>query len=229
MLSFLLMKIIRTLRPPPSHANQLAAPGADPARVNRLLTLTLTQTLLLLAFPSNPPLLRLSNQQVIQKGNSTKFLAGSGPTVPEKCPETGAGFLMGGPIWAEALHDFEWIKQLREGLERDKACYAQYDKLRGMLLNVSEELPDVPLYFNAHDVCKTVKCTPFKTELLRSAILNAGEACWQAAMACTPAIHQTINDTLTFRPTPQYQFYGRASFYSHPAADLSIITAQLNS
>jgi len=43
------------------------------------------------------------------------------------------------------------------------------------LTAVSEELVDVPLYFSLHDVCKTVKCTPPKADVLRSALINAGE------------------------------------------------------
>ena len=34
----------------------------------------------------------------------------------------------------------------------------------------------MPLYFSLHDVCKTVKCTPPKADVLRSALINAGES-----------------------------------------------------
>ena len=30
--------------------------------------------------------------------------------MPEKCPETGSGFLMGGPFWAEPLHDLDFVR-----------------------------------------------------------------------------------------------------------------------
>jgi tRNA G26 N,N-dimethylase Trm1 len=43
------------------------------------------------------------------KGNSVKFQPGAGPSVPQKCPHTGSGFLMGGPFWVEPLHDPAWI------------------------------------------------------------------------------------------------------------------------
>ena len=70
-------------------------------------------------------------------------------------------------------------------LERDKGRYAQADRLKGLLTGVSEELPDAPLYFNHHDLCRTVKCNPFKAEVLRSAILNAGA--WGVATQHVPA------------------------------------------
>lgn len=41
-----------------------------------------------------------------------KFAPGSGPSVPQKCPHTGAGFLMGGPFWVEPLHDPAWISAI---------------------------------------------------------------------------------------------------------------------
>ncbi len=47
------------------------------------------------------------------KGNGWKFTPGCGPAVPQTCPETGAGFQMGGPVWAEALHDPAWVAALR--------------------------------------------------------------------------------------------------------------------
>ena len=46
--------------------------------------------------------------------------------------------------------------------------------MRGLLTAVSEELPDVPLYYNLHDVCKTVRVTPPPADVLRSALVNAG-------------------------------------------------------
>ena len=44
-----------------------------------------------------------------------------------------------------------------------------------VLASVAEELPDAPLYYNLHDMCKTVHCTPPPMDVLRSAIANAGE------------------------------------------------------
>eukprot|EP00195_Chlamydomonas_chlamydogama_P004170 CAMPEP_0202922836 /NCGR_PEP_ID=MMETSP1392-20130828/78133_1 /ASSEMBLY_ACC=CAM_ASM_000868 /TAXON_ID=225041 /ORGANISM="Chlamydomonas chlamydogama, Strain SAG 11-48b" /LENGTH=576 /DNA_ID=CAMNT_0049616487 /DNA_START=1623 /DNA_END=3353 /DNA_ORIENTATION=+ len=107
-------------------------------------------------------------------GNSVKYTPAHRPVVPERCPETGSGFLMGGPIWSEPIHDMAFVEGLLQDLERDKDRYAQYAKLKGLLTMVAEELPDSPLYYDLHDVCKTVKCQPPKSEVFRSALLNAG-------------------------------------------------------
>lgn len=38
-------------------------------------------------------------------------MPGAAPAVPEvRCPDSGSGYLMGGPLWAEPIHDFEFVK-----------------------------------------------------------------------------------------------------------------------
>ena len=61
-------------------------------------------------------------------------------------------------------------------LQENKQHYPACNKVISHLTAVSEELVDVPLYFSLHDVCKTVKCTPPKADVLRSALINAGES-----------------------------------------------------
>ncbi|KAF6262188.1 N2,N2-dimethylguanosine tRNA methyltransferase-domain-containing protein [Scenedesmus sp. NREL 46B-D3] len=110
-----------------------------------------------------------------QKGNSVKHMPAHGPAVPQnRCPESGAAFLMGGPIWARPLHDQVWVAELLQQMEAEAGRYAQFARLKGILTSVLEELPDVPLYYNVHDMCRTVRCTPPRAEQLRSAIINAG-------------------------------------------------------
>lgn len=54
------------------------------------------------------------------KGASTKYAPGAGPAVPQACPETGSSFTMGGPFWAERLHDPEWVAGLLAQVQADK-------------------------------------------------------------------------------------------------------------
>ncbi len=56
-------------------------------------------------------------------------------------------FLIGGPIWAEPIHDRAWVSSLLQELEADKARYAAFGKIKGLLSSVVEELEDVPLYY----------------------------------------------------------------------------------
>ena len=55
-------------------------------------------------------------QQVV-KGNSVKYMPGAGPAVPQRCPETGSGFLMGGPYWAEPIHDPTWLQGVLKAVQ----------------------------------------------------------------------------------------------------------------
>lgn len=52
--------------------------------------------------------------------------------------------------------------------------YPAHKRVLAVLASVAEKLPDAPLYYNLHDVCKTVHCTPPPMDILRSAIANAG-------------------------------------------------------
>lgn len=49
-----------------------------------------------------------------------------------------------------------------------------YNKLHSLLTAVSEELPDCPLYFNLHDMCKTLRSSAPKADTFKSALVNAG-------------------------------------------------------
>ena len=48
------------------------------------------------------------------------------------------------------------------------------DRLHGLLTAVSEELPDVPLYYTLPSLCETVHCSSPKMDDVRSALVNAG-------------------------------------------------------
>ena len=50
-----------------------------------------------------------------------------------------------------------------------------------MLAAAAEELHDCPLYLDLHSVCASLKCTPMKHDVFRSALLNAGQ------LQCTSA------------------------------------------
>lgn len=53
----------------------------------------------------------------IQKSNGVKYMPGVGPAVPQQCPETGANFLMGGPFWADPIHNMEWVQGILDSVK----------------------------------------------------------------------------------------------------------------
>ena len=53
----------------------------------------------------------------IQKAHGFKFTPGVGPAVPQQCPETGANFLMGGPFWADPIHNMDWVQGILQSVK----------------------------------------------------------------------------------------------------------------
>lgn len=50
-------------------------------------------------------------------------------------------------------------------------------RLKSLLTLALEELPDVPLYYNVHDLCKILKAVAPSQDAFRSALVNAGSIC----------------------------------------------------
>ena len=44
-------------------------------------------------------------------------MPGVGPAVPQQCPETGANFLMGGPFWADPIHNMDWVHGILKSVQ----------------------------------------------------------------------------------------------------------------
>ena len=112
--------------------------------------------------------------KAVRKGNSTKFQAGSGPAVPQSCPDCGWHYNMGGPFWTEPIHSMDWVNSIKKQVEDNKAMYPGYDKIHALLTTVSEELPDVPLHYDIHSMSHCLRVTPPPMALFRSALINAG-------------------------------------------------------
>ncbi len=88
------------------------------------------------------------------------------------CPETGAQFTVGGPIWNGPIHDADWIKGVLEYMKG--RGFAAEQKIRGLLTCALEELPDVPLHLDLHSMCKVLKCSVPPHHVFKSALINAG-------------------------------------------------------
>lgn len=56
----------------------------------------------------------------IQKGNGVKYTPGHGPPVPQHCPETGSGFAIGGPFWAEPIHDMDAVASIMQLIKEQR-------------------------------------------------------------------------------------------------------------
>lgn len=92
------------------------------------------------------------------------------------CPQTGKRFKIGGPIWNPPIHDMEWVGQLLTRVESYRGPYppSTRKRIHGMLTSVSEELPDVPLFYTLPDMCSTLHCNSPRMVDVQAAIINAG-------------------------------------------------------
>lgn len=94
-----------------------------------------------------------------------------------KCEETGADYMIGGPMWVAPLHNLTFVDRLlarlaSSSLEPMKLKYAE--RVGGILAAAREELSDVPLYYTSSSLCKTLHCSSPPLERFQAALVNAG-------------------------------------------------------
>uniref|UniRef100_A0A915BNS8 tRNA (guanine(26)-N(2))-dimethyltransferase n=2 Tax=Parascaris univalens TaxID=6257 RepID=A0A915BNS8_PARUN len=108
-----------------------------------------------------------------------------------KCIYCNQSIHIAGPIYSDPIHDLAFVTKL---IERLKACpenkrLRTHDRLIGVLSVVSEELPDVPLYYEHDQLMHIVKSPVPRVLNIRSAILNAGFRC--SIAHCNPRALKT--------------------------------------
>jgi len=123
---------------------------------------------------------RLAEAKERDPKNINHLARPAGLKVPATCPETGADLAIGGPIWAEPMHNPAFINVLLEAFEQkrpngfDASALQAAGLVQGVLLAVSEELHDVPLFYSLPAMCKVLHCTSPPLAKVQSALVNAG-------------------------------------------------------
>lgn len=103
------------------------------------------------------------------------------------CGETGGPYKIGGPLWIGPLHDMDIVNDAIQRLETAKLNGGVHPSggspthplhtatnLHGMLVAVSEELPDVPLYHLLPYLCSAVNSATIPMISFKAALVNAG-------------------------------------------------------
>ena len=101
----------------------------------------------------------------------------------EHCPATCHSPLCELLTYLASNHGHEHESRPQAGPVLDHGCWPQdhperypaHKKVASVLTSVAEELQDMPLYYDLHALCKTVHCSPPPADVLRSAIVNAGQ------------------------------------------------------
>ena len=103
------------------------------------------------------------------------------------CGETGSSYKLAGPLWIGPLHDMDVVNDAINRLEAAKTNHGinhsggspmhplhTATTLHGLLVSVSEELPDVPLYHLLPSLCSSVNSATIPMTTFKAAIVNAG-------------------------------------------------------
>ena len=108
---------------------------------------------------------------------------------PAVCPDTGAPFKVGGPLWLGPLHDLEVVQEALDRLlnkgsnqvdenvakKLDINQLATKDRLIGLLSSVREELgEEAPLYYTLSGLCSTLHISSPPLKSVMAALHNAG-------------------------------------------------------
>ncbi|XP_067829075.1 tRNA (guanine(26)-N(2))-dimethyltransferase isoform X2 [Heptranchias perlo] len=112
--------------------------------------------------------------KMIRHGKNYKYTASSGPPVGAVCEHCCQRHQLGGPIWAEQIHDPGFTQRVLESVGHNPQRFKTSDRILGMLSMVTEELPDCPLYHTMDHLSSVIHCSTPSLLQMRSALLHAG-------------------------------------------------------
>jgi tRNA (guanine26-N2/guanine27-N2)-dimethyltransferase len=117
--------------------------------------------------------------RVQERGNSIHFLPGQGPPIGPSCSIFDGPLRVGGPMWAENIHETAFVNRALDFVNENEGKFATFQRIIGTLLLARDELPH-PLYLTLSGICHTLHITQPKLPLIRSALLNGGYQISQA-------------------------------------------------
>ncbi|XP_031732878.1 tRNA (guanine(26)-N(2))-dimethyltransferase [Anarrhichthys ocellatus] len=107
-------------------------------------------------------------------GKHVKYSPATGPPVGPECEHCGQRHQLGGPIWAEPIHDVAFVQKVLSAVSGNPSRFGTSKRIEGMLSMVTEELDDVPLYYTVDSLSSTIHCNTPPLLQFRSALLHAG-------------------------------------------------------
>ncbi|XP_068560471.1 tRNA (guanine(26)-N(2))-dimethyltransferase [Cebidichthys violaceus] len=107
-------------------------------------------------------------------GKHVKYSPATGPPVGPECEHCGQRHQLGGPIWAEPIHDLAFVQKVLSAVSGNPSRFGTSKRIEGMLSMVTEELDDVPLYYTVDSLSSTIHCNTPPLLQFRSALLHAG-------------------------------------------------------
>ncbi|XP_048346927.1 tRNA (guanine(26)-N(2))-dimethyltransferase isoform X1 [Sphaerodactylus townsendi] len=112
--------------------------------------------------------------KVAHNGNNINYKAASGPPVGLSCEHCHQRHQLGGPMWAEPLHDADFVQRVLSAVGSNPGRFQTSQRIQGILSMAIEELRDIPLYYTLDHLSKTIHCNSPSLLQFRSALLHAG-------------------------------------------------------
>lgn len=107
-------------------------------------------------------------------GNNISYKAACGPPVGPSCEHCQQRHQLGGPMWAEPLHDVDFVQRVLSAVGSNPSRFQTSQRIQGILSMAIEELGDIPLYYTLDNLSKTIRCNSPSLLQFRSALLHAG-------------------------------------------------------
>ncbi|XP_066472936.1 tRNA (guanine(26)-N(2))-dimethyltransferase isoform X2 [Tiliqua scincoides] len=112
--------------------------------------------------------------KLASNGNNINYKAACGPPVGPSCEHCQQRHQLGGPMWAESLHDVDFVQRVLSAVGSNPSRFQTSQRIQGILSMAIEELSDVPLYYTLDNLSKTIHCNSPSLLQFRSALLHAG-------------------------------------------------------
>uniref|UniRef100_A0A8C2XMW0 tRNA (guanine(26)-N(2))-dimethyltransferase n=1 Tax=Cyclopterus lumpus TaxID=8103 RepID=A0A8C2XMW0_CYCLU len=122
----------------------------------------------------------------MSNGKHVKYSPASGPPVGPECEHCGQRHQLGGPIWAEPIHDVPFVQKVLSAVSGNPSRFGTSKRIEGVL-SVVTEVPDVPLYYTVDSLSSTIHTNTPPLLQFRSALLHAGHRV-SLSHACKNAI-----------------------------------------
>uniref|UniRef100_A0A3B4B7C3 tRNA (guanine(26)-N(2))-dimethyltransferase n=1 Tax=Periophthalmus magnuspinnatus TaxID=409849 RepID=A0A3B4B7C3_9GOBI len=107
-------------------------------------------------------------------GKHMKYSAATGPPVGPECEHCGHRHQLGGPVWAEPIHEPSFVQRVLSSVSVTPTRFGTSRRIQGVLSMITEELEDVPLYYTVYNLSSTIHCNTPPLLQFRSALLHAG-------------------------------------------------------
>ncbi|KAJ6668032.1 hypothetical protein lerEdw1_016353 [Lerista edwardsae] len=113
--------------------------------------------------------------KLASNGSNINYKAACGPPVGPSCEHCHQRHQqLGGPMWAEPLHDVDFVQRVLSAVGSNPSRFQTGQRIQGILSMAIEELSDVPLYYTLDHLSKTIRCNSPSLLQFRSALLHAG-------------------------------------------------------